>query len=155
MLLLNILLAMVWTSLVGDFRPGSFLAGFALAHLLLWLTAGGSARSRYFEKPWQLARFAAFFLWALVRANLRVAYEVITPTMRMCPGIVAIPLDVQTDAAITLLTNLVTLTPGTLGVDISADRRTLYVHAMYAHDADAVRREIKEGFERRVEALLR
>jgi multicomponent Na+:H+ antiporter subunit E len=75
----------------------------------------------------------------------------------MRPGVVAIPLDVQTDAEITLLANLITLTPGTLSLDVSTDRRVLYIHVMYIDndDVEAVRRKIKEGFERRVLEVLR
>jgi multicomponent Na+:H+ antiporter subunit E len=75
----------------------------------------------------------------------------------MRPGIIAIPLDARTDLEITLLANLITLTPGTLSLDVSADRRVLYVHVMYIDndDIEAVRRSIKDGFERRVLEVLR
>ncbi len=59
------------------------------------------------------------------------------------------------DVEITLLANLVTLTPGTLSLDVSEDRSTLFVHAMFVDDPDVLRREIKHGFERRVLELLR
>jgi multicomponent Na+:H+ antiporter subunit E len=79
-----------------------------------------------------------------------VAYEVVTPHYTMNPGIVAVPLDATSDAEITLLANLITLTPGTLSVDVSSDRKVLYVHVMFVTDADLFRRQVKEGFERRV-----
>ena len=68
---------------------------------------------------------------------------------------VAIPLDAETDAEITLLANLITLTPGTLSLDVSDDRRVLYIHAMYVDDVEELRRSIKDGFEKRVMELLR
>ena len=77
-----------------------------------------------------------------------------TPQQRMRPAIVAIPLDVRRDFEITLLANLITLTPGTLSLDVSSDKRVLYVHSMYVDDIDAFRREIKNGFERRVKELF-
>jgi multicomponent Na+:H+ antiporter subunit E len=75
----------------------------------------------------------------------------------MRPGVVAIPLDARTDAEITLLANLITLTPGTLSLDVSSDRRMLYIHVMYIDndDLEEVRRKIKAGFERRVLEVLR
>jgi len=75
----------------------------------------------------------------------------------VCPGVVAIPLDARTDAEITLLANLITLTPGSVSLDLSEDRRVLYVHAMYIDggDVEAYRRSVKEGLERRVLELLR
>ena len=86
----------------------------------------------------------------LVKANLRVAWEVLTPKHHMRPAIIAIPLDAESDLQITILANFITLTPGTLSLDVSPDRKTLYVHAMYVDDVDAFRREIKEKLEQRV-----
>lgn len=150
MFLLNILLALAWTALTGQFDPVNFMSGFVLGYLVLWLVQGVVGPSNYFKKVPQVISFVLFFVGALIRANLRVAYEVITLTHTMRPGVVAVPLELQTDAAITLLANLITLTPGTLSLDVSADRRVLYVHTMYVDDVEQFRREIKEGFERRV-----
>ncbi len=75
----------------------------------------------------------------------------------ICPGVVAVPLDAKTDIEITLLACLITLTPGSVSLDLSEDRKTLFVHAMYIdnQDVEAYRRSIKEGLERRVLELLR
>jgi multicomponent Na+:H+ antiporter subunit E len=107
-------------------------------------------------KLYQLVSFLLFFIWELILANLRVAYDVLTPRLHMRPGVIDIPLDVKTGAEITLLANLLSLTPGTLSLDVSEDRKTLYIHAMYIDtDAEAIRRRIKRGFERRVIELMR
>jgi len=81
----------------------------------------------------------------------------LAPASYVCPGVVAIPLEARTDAEITLLANLITLTPGSVSLDLSEDRRVLYVHAMYIDggDVEAYRRSVKEGLERRVLELLR
>lgn len=155
MLLLNLLLAMLWTLLTGELRPSNFIVGFALGYLALWLVLRASGVPRYFQKIPLLLGFVGFFLRELIVASFRVAHDVVTPRMKLRPGIVAIPLDVRTDGAITLLANLITLTPGALSLDVSPDRSVLFIHSMYASDPDAVRREIKEGFERRVLGLLR
>lgn len=150
MFLLNILLALAWAALTGQFDPINFISGFVLGYLVLWLVQQAVGSSNYFKKVYQIVSFILFFIWALIQANLRVAYEVITPPHTMRPAIVAIPLDVKTDTAITLLANLITLTPGTLSLDVSADRKELYVHTMFVDDVEQFRREIKDGFERRV-----
>jgi multicomponent Na+:H+ antiporter subunit E len=93
-------------------------------------------------------------VWELVLANLRLARDVVGPIRRLSPGIVAVPLDVKTDAEIALLANLITLTPGTLSLDVSSDGRVLFVHAVSAENAQAVRSGIKAGFERRVRRLF-
>ena len=95
----------------------------------------------------------AFFAWELLLANLRVAADVLGSN-RIEPAVVAIPLDVTSDGEILLLSMLINITPGSVTIDLSDDRRTLYVHVMHMKSADETRREIKEGFERRVKWLF-
>ena len=96
---------------------------------------------------------AAFFAWELVLANFRVAADVLRGD-RIEPAVVAIPLDVTSDGEILLLSILINITPGSVTIDLSDDRRTLYVHVMHMKTAEETRREIKDGFERRVKLLF-
>jgi multicomponent Na+:H+ antiporter subunit E len=98
----------------------------------------------------KVVSFFFFFLWELIKANLHVAYEVVAPKWTMEPGIIKIPLDVKTDLQITFLANLITLTPGTLSLDVSEDKKVLYVHSMYVRDKEKFIRSIKNGFEKRI-----
>jgi len=155
-LLLNVLLALVWMALTGQFTPPNFAVGFVLSYLLLWLVQEDASRSSYFRKARQVIGFVFFVLRELVKANVQVASEVLTIRKKMHPGVVAIPLDARTEVEITVLSNLVTLTPGSLSLDVSADRRVLYLHTMYGgDDPDRLREEIKTKFERRVLEVLR
>lgn len=153
-LLGNIVLALVWAAITG-FTPGGLLWGFLLGYVLLWLSPTVSRHSRYFLKVGQLAGFIAYFSKELAIATLRISYDVLTPRHRMRAAVLALPLEVRTPVEITLLSLVVSLTPGTLVLDVSADRRTLYIHAMYAANPDEVRHGIKQGFERRILELLR
>jgi len=102
----------------------------------------------------RLLGFLGFFVFELVHSSLLVAHDVITPRNQGQPAIVSVPLDVTSDLEIALLANLVTLTPGTLALGLSPDRRSMLVHAMFAPDSDQLRKEIKEGYERRIQELL-
>ena len=148
----TIVLPLIWMSLTGTFTLRNFAVGFVLSSIAIWLLGSRSdvAFVVYLGRLWQFLRFNAFFIWELVMANLRVAWEVLTPKHHMRPAIVAIPLDAESDLQITILANFITLTPGTLSLDVSPDRKTLYVHAMYVDDVDQFRREIKEHLEKRV-----
>jgi multicomponent Na+:H+ antiporter subunit E len=99
-------------------------------------------------------RLAAFFAWALIVANIRVAIDVLRPNTAIRPAIVAVPLDVTSDAEILLLSMLINITPGSVTIDLADDRRTLYVHVMHMTSAAASRDEIKTGFEDRVKRLF-
>jgi len=102
-----------------------------------------------------LIRFLGFYLKELLLANLRVAHDALTPAHHMRPAILGIPLDARTDFEILLLVNLITMTPGTVSLDVSTDRRVLYLHAMYVGDPAQLRQQIKNKLERRVLELLR
>ena len=151
----NLALAVVWAAVLGELSVGNLAAGFVLGFAILAVARGLMGSSRYFEKSVRCCEFVAFFIGQLVLSSLRVAADIVTPRHRARPGIVAVPLDARSDGEITLLANLVSLTPGSLSLDISADRRTLFVHTMFLDDVEAFRREIKQGFERRVLELLR
>jgi multicomponent Na+:H+ antiporter subunit E len=110
---------------------------------------------RWLSRIVDAASLAAFFGWALIIANIRVAVDVIRPHTSIRPAVVAIPLDVTSDAEILLLSMLINITPGSVTIDLSADRRTLYVHVMHMVSPEASRQEIKDGFERRVTRLFR
>ncbi|MEM1041310.1 MAG: Na+/H+ antiporter subunit E [Bacteroidota bacterium] len=154
--LLNILLALLWAAVSGSFEPVTLAAGFALGYLVLLLARPAFGASGYYAGLWRGLAFAAFYVWELLLSSVRVAFDVLTPRLRAQPGIVAVPLDAQTDLEMTTLANLISLTPGTLSLDVSPDRRTLYVHAMYLGDGpDALRANLKEQIERRVLALFR
>lgn len=152
--LTNLLLALAWMAMAGSASWAHFVLGFVVSYLALAWLSSLVGHSGYFRKLPATIGFAFFIVWELILANLRVAYDVITPAANRSPAVIGVPLDVTTDAQITLLANLITLTPGTLSLEVSEDRKTLYIHAMFAEDREAFCREIKDGFERRVLELL-
>lgn len=149
-LLLNLLLALLWGAASGSFRFSNLAFGFAVGFGVLFAFREEIKARPYTDRAWQALRLFGIFLRQLVASNLRVAYDVITPRPRMRPALVAIELEGREDIEIMLLSNMITLTPGNLVVEISEDRRTMFMHAMYADDVDQARREVKEGFERAV-----
>lgn len=153
---INLILTLVWSGLLGGITLANLVSGFVVSYFLLWLvTRGQRGHDGYFGKLPRVLGFIVYYLWELVKSNAIIAYDVLTPTHHMKPGVIGIPIEAKTDLEITALANLITMTPGTLSLDISPDRKTLYVHAMYIHDPEELRRDIKENFEPRVLALLR
>lgn len=132
-----------------------YIAIFFAAALVGWLTSFIYARKAFFQVIY-LAELIVFFIYELIKASSIVAHEVIKPSNTMQPGIIAVPLDTKTDLEITIFSSMVTLTPGTLSLDVSADKSHLFVHAMYIQEGDsaALSNELKNGFERRVIRIL-
>lgn len=153
--LLNIFLALIWAAATGNFGEANLLFGFVLGFAVIFFTQQATSSGDYAQRGWRVLSFAVFFIVELFKANLRVAYDVVVPSQNMRPGVIAIPLSATTDMEITLLANLISLTPGTLSLDVSDDRSVLYVHGMFVDDPDEFRHEIKAGFERRVLEVMR
>jgi multicomponent Na+:H+ antiporter subunit E len=153
--LLNLILALVWAAMTGRFEPLNVAFGFAIGYGILYFAQPVVGRSSYFVKVRQVGGFALFYLWELVLANLRIAHDVVTPRLFIRPAVLAVPLDARSDEEITVFANLLAMTPGTLVLDVADDRSVVYVYVLYVDDPEAARREIKEGFERRVLELLR
>lgn len=151
----NLLLSLIWIALTGAFTYSNFLFGFLLSFFILRLVTRGKKNAKYFKIVPKVIAFILYFLYELVRANLQVAYEVMTPSYRMTPGIVKYPLDARSDFEISFLANLISLTPGTLSLDVSDDKKVLYIHTMYIEDRASFIAGIKNGFEKRLLEILR
>ncbi len=146
---INVLLALLWVAVTGSFNLPNLLLGFALGAVGLLLIREQVGTRGYLGRVRRVLSLIALFHFELVKSALRVAWIAVQPNMPLKPGIIAYPLRVDRDFEITLLANLITLTPGTLSIDVSADRRILYIHAIDVPDADALKRDIAGGFERR------
>jgi multicomponent Na+:H+ antiporter subunit E len=152
-----VILPLIWMALTGNFSAGNFLLGFLIGSLALWFShpAGESLPLIfYLRKAFLWIQFSGFFLMELLLASLRVAFDVLTLRHHMRPAVLASPLDLQSDLGITFFANVITLTPGTLSLDVSDDRKTLYIHAMYVDDVEQFKRNLKNKLERRIMELL-
>jgi len=151
----NLLLALVWTALTDSFTAGGFVSGYVIGLGALWLTQPlyGQA-GNYFVRSLRIVQLALFFVYDLMMSSLRVARDVLTPQDLSSPKILAMPLKAESDLEVLLVTNLISLTPGTLSLDVSPDRKTLYVHAMFAEDPEAVIAGLQSGMEHRVRRVF-
>ena len=148
--LFNVLLALAWAAVSGSMTFGSLLTGFVIGALVLAVVGQAYGSSHYLQRLRRFVSLMAVFAYELTRSSLQVAWEAVTPNYSMRPAVIAVPIELEKDISITVLANLVSLTPGTLSIDVSSDRKFLYIHAMYAEDAEAVRRSIRDSFEVRV-----
>lgn len=153
----SVVLAATWLSIIGTTYVGHVLLAVALGLGIPYALRDAWPARPPFRRPWlALARslaFLALVLGDVIVANLQVARAVLGPVRRLQPGFATVPLDLQDDRAIVVLAHTVTLTPGTLSVDVAPDRRSLVVHALHMPDPEAAVREIKERYERRVREI--
>ncbi|MFS8180750.1 Na+/H+ antiporter subunit E [Pseudovibrio denitrificans] len=148
--LMNLLLAAAWGAVTGSFTPLNLIFGFVLSSIALFLIREQIAFRDYFQRGGKVVVLAGSFFKELVLSSWRVLMIVIRPKIKLHPGIIAVPLSVTEDFEITLLANMVTLTPGTLSVDVSEDRKVLFVHCLNVPDPEETIDGIKNGFERQI-----
>ncbi|MCK6265804.1 Na+/H+ antiporter subunit E [Vibrio sp. ZSDE26] len=146
----NMLLALAWVVLSGSYTISNLFAGMLMSYIVLaYALRDRPLFGAYFGKLPKLLNFILFFIWDLIKANARVAYDVLTPTHLMKPAVIAVPLDIQSDGGITMFSSLITVTPGSLALDVSTDKKVLYVHMMYFEDEQLHIAEFK-----RLEAMI-
>lgn len=153
--LLNILLATGWMLLNGHYGSADFIIGFVVGFLALSLTRPFRDKPGYGRKFWAAIKLFIVFLYQLLTGSLQVVWDVITPTHLSEPAIIKIPLTVTSDFEIMILANIVSLTPGSLTLDVSDDRQFLIVHAMFSRDQQSVIDDIKNTLERRILEVTR
>lgn len=147
-----IILALIWSAVTSSFTIPNLLFGAALGLLALMLMRASVGGPVLFKRAWRITSLTMLFFYELLLSAVRVAILVCRPNMKahLNSGIIAFPLTVQQDLEITVLANLITLTPGTLSIDVSDDRKFLYVHAISVPDKQALIKDIADGFEAKI-----
>ncbi|MCT4654866.1 MAG: Na+/H+ antiporter subunit E [Cohaesibacter sp.] len=153
--LINILLALAWGAISGSFSELNLMFGFVLGMISLFLIREQVGTLSYLFRTKRVISLIWLFLYELVLSAYRVAKIAIQPKINVRPGFFAYELQTDRDHEITLLANLITLTPGTLSVDVTSDKKYLHIHAIDIDDVEAMRADIKNGFERKIMEALR
>lgn len=153
--IINILLMFVWVLITAHFDIINFIVGFAFSYVAIWVSLGQRGKSKYFKKLPAMIAFFFYFLWEFLKANFFVFYDIVTLKHHMNPAIIAVPLTVETEMEITIFANLISLTPGTLSMDVSNDKKVIYVHTMYLKDKEHFIAELKNGLEAKILYLMR
>ncbi|KAA0549327.1 Na+/H+ antiporter subunit E [Bacillus sp. BGMRC 2118] len=154
-LILNILIAFIWMFLWEDFSFSFFVLGFLVGLLLLFIFNRYIPGRFYFVKIYAICKLTYIFIRELILSNLAIVKVVYQKELDIQPGIIALPTELKKNWEITLLANLITLTPGTLSVLVSQDYRTIYIHAMDIRDKDEVIQSIKGTFEAAIMEVTR
>lgn len=157
LILLTIVLALGWAAVTSSFTLPNLLLGALISGAALFVVRQYVSRPHLLPRAWRIASLLLLFIRELVMSALRVARLVIRPDLNahIRPAIIAFPLSLKRPGEITLLANLITLTPGTLSVEVSEDQRFIYIHAIHVTDRAAFIKEIADGFEKQVMEVFR
>jgi multicomponent Na+:H+ antiporter subunit E len=141
------MLALTWAALQGELNTVNLVIGFCVGAGLIYLFRRMFFRPLYFRQTVIGLTLALVFFKELLKSNIAVLRIVFSPRIRVRSGVIALPTALTNDVALTMLANMITLTPGTLTLDISPDRRYLYVHTLNLDDPEEVKQEIQQAFE--------
>ena len=153
--LLTLVLILLWMALLNSFTAGGLLVGTILGMLIPIYTANFWPERPKIRSPFLAIPFLAILIFDIALANIQVAYLILfRPSDRLRSRWVAVPLDLTSPEAITVLMATITLTPGTIAGDLSADGRTLLVHCLDVADEAQMVKQIKDRYERRIKAIF-
>ena len=149
-------LALVWAAITGNFTALNLLLGAFIGAGTALLLRTSFASPHMLRRLRRIVVLFLVFLWELMLSAMRVAIMVLQPDLKAAlrPAIIAYPLTVKSDGAITLLANMITLTPGTLSIDVAQDRSVIYVHVLHLDDREALIAGIAGSFERRIQEIF-
>lgn len=152
--LMNLLLSFIWVALTGSMYYSNFVFGYLLGFLTLWVMNQNEEDKRYFNRVPKIIGFVFYFLYEMIMANLQVAYDVITPKYFFKPGIVRFPLNASSDLEINLLSMFISLTPGTILLDVSEDKKSIFIHVMYLESKEKFVARMRNS-ERKILEIIR
>jgi multicomponent Na+:H+ antiporter subunit E len=150
--LAHLLFSLLWASLLGAFDFLTLLSGFALGLLLFRLTLNKPSL-RYRKRFYSFVRFGLFYLREILVSNFKIALDVVRGRPRIQPGIVMVNVEKLSPRAKVVVANLITMTPGTLSLDISEDDRHIYVHCLYLQEPEQVRQAMEKDYVDAIAAL--
>ena len=153
--LLTLTVIAVWVMLLNDLSLGGLLFGVILGILIPQVTATFWPQRPRVRRPVKIVEYILVVLWDIVVANVKVAIVVVfKPNRRLQPHFVTVPLEIYSPEAITVLAGTITMTPGTVTADLSADGRSLLVHCLDTDDPDGEVTGIKERYEARLKEIF-
>lgn len=145
--LLTPILALIWLLLNNSFSPGHILLGLLLGWFIPWFTLRFWPERVRLRRPLTLLRFIGVVLYDIAVANLVVARRILGRPAALRPAFVRVPLELESDLAISLLANTICLTPGTVSARLAPDRKCLWVHGLHVPDVDRLVASIKQRYE--------
>jgi multicomponent K+:H+ antiporter subunit E len=143
----SLLLFVVWLLLNNTVAPGHIVLGAILALAIPIICAPLKNRQPRVKHLLLTIKYILRVLGDIVVANIEVSILVLGPVRRLQPAFVAVPLDIHEELPITLLANTISLTPGTVSAELSADHKWLYIHALHVTDEQALISTIKSRYE--------
>lgn len=149
-ILLNVILALIWMFLTTKATPAAFIIGYLIGLIIMYIFRRFFSTRFYMHRAVAMVKLLLIFIRELFVANFDVFKIITRPKLELSPGIFSYETELTAEWQITLLANLITLTPGTLVIDISPDNKVLYIHSMNIGEIHEMKDAIKNSFEKAI-----
>ncbi|KGR78146.1 Na+/H+ antiporter subunit E [Ureibacillus manganicus] len=149
-ILLNIFLAFLLMFLTSNYSPSGFVIGYLLGLLSIIALRRFFKYRLYIGRVWAVILLIFLFIKELILANISVLVLVLRPKLEMQPAFFKYDTELKEEWEITLLSSLITLTPGTVVVHVSDDNKSLFIHVIDSNDINETIDSIKNSFEKAI-----
>ncbi|WP_020410435.1 Na+/H+ antiporter subunit E [Hahella ganghwensis] len=150
----SVLLLVSWLILNNSVSPGHIVLGAFLAFTIPLLVSGLHTPQPGIRRYGLAVRYALMVMYDIVVANIEVALKIVGPLKNLQPALIAVPMDITNDLLLTVLASTISLTPGTVSAELSEDRKWLYVHVLNLEDEEALIRQIKQRYEKKLREMF-
>lgn len=147
---LNIVIAIMWAVLWNSYTGVDFLLGYIVGIFILFVLRRFLHFDFYMRRVFAAFKLIALFIKELIMSNIDVVKVLLSPKFDIEPGIIEVPTQLKSDWELTLLASLISLTPGTLSMDFSEDKKSIFVHSIHVPDKEEMIREIHDTFEKAI-----
>ncbi|SDI84485.1 Na+/H+ antiporter subunit E [Alteribacillus bidgolensis] len=154
-LIINLIIAVIWMFLNNAWTVSGLVSGYVIGLGILFLLRNFFPSRFYFIGVMAILKLIVIFLKELILSSVEVMGQIMQPKLNIQPGIFAMDIKLKKEWEVTVLSCLITLTPGTLVVDVSPDNKTLYIHAMHLPDVEKAKSDIKNTFEKAIQGVSR
>ena len=152
---LSLLLLAIWLLVNNTISPGHILLGGFLATIIPIATTAFGPEPMLLQRPGILLKYTGRLIVDIFTANLQVALWIIQPSRRLQPAFLKYELTLESPLAISVLANTISLTPGTVSRDLSADQRYLLIHCLHSTDKDGLMKQIRQRYEEPLKEAFR
>lgn len=147
---LNTVIAIMWAVLWNSYTGVDFLLGYIVGIIILFVLRRFLHFDFYMRRVFAAFKLIALFIKELIISNIDVVKVLLSPKFDIEPGIIEVPTQLKSDWELTLLASLISLTPGTLSMDFSEDKKSIFVHSIHVPNKEQMIREIHDTFEKAI-----
>lgn len=154
-ILLNLMIALIWMMLNGNWTASGFIVGYVLGIAVLYVVRKFRPEPFYLTKVWAVLKLAGLLIRELLISSFEVIGHILRPKLDIRPGIFEYRTELSSDWEVTMLACMICLTPGTLTLEVSDDNHTLYIHALDISDVEEMSGKIRDTFEKAIMEVTR